>query len=185
MKTSFTKHALRRVSERLSLSEEDIGIILDSNRVHPVGRDRGSSRVHKLFYSTLDDLCFVAIQDEETGKVITVLPIDYHNRWRISLEVQQQARDLIKRKIEIKKFRLSANVEGGIGNERRTINLGTIKKNDYGRTLEIAAENPEVRKVAEERLSGNIRHGEHVTHIFIRKGRKGIPVLLSNEDKPS
>ncbi len=35
------------------------------------------------------------MQDEKNGEVVTLLPPDYHNRWRISLDALEQARALI------------------------------------------------------------------------------------------
>ncbi len=51
-----------------------------------------------LFYSQLDDCCFVAVRDTQTGEVITVLPLGYHQNlaWKIQ-EVQiEKAKHLVR-----------------------------------------------------------------------------------------
>jgi len=91
--TKFTLHAFSRVHDRLNLSSREIAEILNSNRYVPIGND--GHRAHRLFYSAPDDYYFVAIQDERNGEVVTVLPIDYHNRWKVSHEPLERAKQLI------------------------------------------------------------------------------------------
>jgi hypothetical protein len=86
MKTSFTRHACSRASELLSLSTSEIADILDWDLAVDIGVDNGTNRVHRLFYSSLDGICFVAIQDSKTKAVVTILPLDYHEN--ISLDYQ-------------------------------------------------------------------------------------------------
>ena len=42
-------------------------------------------------------MCFVLVQDEKNGEVITVLPIDYHERvaWKVSIDAQHWAKNLV------------------------------------------------------------------------------------------
>jgi len=91
--TKFTLHAFIRVHDRLRLPPTEIADILDSNRCVPIGRD--GHRVHRLFYSEPDDYYFVAVQDERNGEVVTILPIDYHNRWKVSHEPLERAKQLM------------------------------------------------------------------------------------------
>ena len=53
-----------------------------------IGQYAGSYRRHLLFFSPKDKFCYVAIQDERYGKIITVLPPAYHRNlaWRINAE---------------------------------------------------------------------------------------------------
>lgn len=90
--TKFTEHAFERVGERLHLSHEEVAQLLDEDKCVPLGKDGSSNRLHKLFYSKPDSYWFVAVQDEVTGEVVTLLPIDYHNRWKVSGDALSLAR---------------------------------------------------------------------------------------------
>lgn len=97
MKTIFSIHAFKRVSSRISMTHHELAKLLDNDLVVTIGDEKKSNRVHKLFYSQKDRLCFVAIQDVKTGTVITVLPIDYHHNiaWVVSIDAQVQAKKII------------------------------------------------------------------------------------------
>jgi len=97
MKTHFTHHAYERIGERVRISPEQLARLIDNDLTVPLGMEPGRTRIHRLFYSHIDEQCFVIIQDERTGSVITVLPVDYHERiaWKISLTAQQMARSLV------------------------------------------------------------------------------------------
>ncbi|MBK1620747.1 hypothetical protein U5801_15815 [Lamprobacter modestohalophilus] len=86
--THFSKHAFDRIAQRTQLRCEDIAHILDRKLALNTGRKPGLNRNHLLFYSIPDDDFFVAIQDELTGTIVTVLPLDYHANlaWNISSE---------------------------------------------------------------------------------------------------
>ena len=75
--THFSKHAFDRIAQRTHLRCEDIARILDQKLALNTGRKPGLNRNHLLFYSIPDDDFFVAIQDELTGTIVTVLPLDY------------------------------------------------------------------------------------------------------------
>ena len=84
----FSQHALVRIAQRTKLTCEDIARILDRKLTLNIGRKPGFNRRHLLFYSALDDEFYVAIQDELTGTVVTVLTLEYHANlaWSVSLE---------------------------------------------------------------------------------------------------
>lgn len=96
METNFSFHALNRVTGRLLLGHSELANIIDNQLTLDVGQEVNSNRVHKLFYSHRDNMCFVAVQDVKTGTIVTVLPIDYHNKiaWIVSTESQKQAKCL-------------------------------------------------------------------------------------------
>ena len=79
MRVSFSRHAFCRVTERLSMTHEDLASIINHELTVNIGHEKGNNRDHKLFFSSKDKMCFVAIQDRKTGTVVTILPIDYHN----------------------------------------------------------------------------------------------------------
>jgi hypothetical protein len=91
----YSNHAFLRVKDRLSLSPRELVELLRFDLVIPLGVEPHTTKVHKLFYSYPDDCCFVAVQDSEDGTIVTILPIDYHHRWEISMESQNKARELI------------------------------------------------------------------------------------------
>lgn len=102
METNFSFHALERVRGRLALSHNDLLDLLDTGLFVNIGQENGNHRVHKLFYSQPDGMCFVAIHDVKTNTIITVLPLDYHANiaWVVSLDAQIQAKDLLMKKEE-------------------------------------------------------------------------------------
>lgn len=83
---------MERAEERLRMEPRDILNILNWDLTVTLGRER--NRYHKLFYSEVDQDWFVAICDERTREVVTILPYDYHNRWMISQEAMDDARNI-------------------------------------------------------------------------------------------
>jgi hypothetical protein len=96
--TSFSKHAWLRILERVSLTIDDVALILDSDLAVNLGYQTGTRRLHRLFYSLPDRGYFVAIQDERNRVVITVLTLRIHetSAWRVSGYAMEQARELIE-----------------------------------------------------------------------------------------
>jgi hypothetical protein len=81
-------HARKRIAQRTSLDILKLMSYLDAEVCINIGYHAGMHRRHLLFYSAPDDTCFVAIQDPRYGKVVTVLPLEYHRRlaWAVSEE---------------------------------------------------------------------------------------------------
>ena len=94
--THFSQHANKRVLQRTRLSPQHLARVLDHKLVVNTGTEPGLPREHLLFYSTPDECCFVAIRDTMTGKVVTVLPLEYHQNlaWVVSPAQVQMAKDL-------------------------------------------------------------------------------------------
>ena len=78
--TNFSVHARIRVDERLSMSEEDVALLLDHGLAVKIFEEKNTNRIHLLFYSADDFQCFVAVYDQNTKTVITLLPIDYYEQ---------------------------------------------------------------------------------------------------------
>ena len=95
--THFSKHAMERIQLRSKLHLADIARILDAGKFVDTGCEPGFNRHHLLFYSRKDDQFFVAIQDRFIGKVITLLPLDYHQNlaWKISEAQRVEAKSMI------------------------------------------------------------------------------------------
>ncbi len=97
MDTQFSEHALERVSERLSMPQHELAEMLNKNMTVDIGFEQGSNRMHRLFYSKQDRLCFLAIQDMKNGTVVTVIPADNHGTTRhVSLDAQVKAQQLVE-----------------------------------------------------------------------------------------
>jgi hypothetical protein len=96
-KAVLTHHAHEKIEERLLMSAETLCELLDEDIVVVTGEETSSNRHHKVFYSPLNKMCFVAIQDHKTGHIITVLPIDYHQNkaWVISYDAQRMAKEMM------------------------------------------------------------------------------------------
>lgn len=90
----LSSHAIERLEERTQMAPDEMNHLLDNDGYFKLGSHAGFHRIHLLFYSPKDDNFFVAIQDERMGKVVTILPINYHNKlaWRISPEECEQAK---------------------------------------------------------------------------------------------
>ena len=95
----FSEHAVLRVRQRTKMTTSDILELISTGRVLNMGCKPGIPKRHILFYSAADDSCFVAIQDEVDGTIITVLPIDYHLNlaWDVTPELEQRAKALYDR----------------------------------------------------------------------------------------
>lgn len=94
MKLCYTRHAWERVHERLSLTPAEVADLLDAGLAVAIGTEPGTNRVHRLFFSIPDEMCFVAVEDEANDVLITILPIDYHENiaWCVSDDAQRAAR---------------------------------------------------------------------------------------------
>ena len=102
-KTRFTRHGYLRIvggegkERRLELYPEDVAEILDNDKAVPVGRDpKAPHRLHRAFYSIPDDECIIAVQDDENGEVITLLPFSHHGRFALdTIKVRKMAMQLM------------------------------------------------------------------------------------------
>jgi len=181
----YSDHAFDRVKERLSLTDTDVLKILEKELYVLVGDETGSNRRHCLFYSYPDSCCFVAIQDKKDGTIITVLPVNYHNRWKVSLETEQAAEQLIisgKPKKEADLSGLIANeIKGEAKNysvfkisvsleNYRVSNLGSVSCEDYNKSD--VTKNPEFVAVVLERLAEKNIALNSVEYIRLQVGKQ-------------
>ena len=196
METNFSLHAFERVLGRISLTHGELADILNADLAINIGQENNSNRVHKLFYSDADKMCFVAIQDINTGTVVTVLPIDYHENisWVISIASQKQAKKLITKgefasntidivNTDAAVFRISGSVVDDYGRYVRTICLGSWPCLPYEYSIADLVEDRRFLHHLEEkieekmsRLHDDVRFGEM---LVIRVGASGEPVVIS------
>ena len=108
-KAILTLHAHEKIEERLLMSAETLCELLDADIAVPTGIETSSNRHHKVFYSPLNRMCFVAVQDSKTGHIITVLPIDYHQNtaWVIAHDAQIMAKDVMQHYLEEKERKIA------------------------------------------------------------------------------
>ena len=177
--TSFTRHAWMRVRNRLSLNPIEVAAILDYDLSIPLGERSG--RTHKLFFSPPDDRCFVAVQDELVGAVVTVLPLDYHSAWTVSPRAQDQARNLLAKGPpswrsspvagEPSVFRVGCYF---LDRDRtlRASNLGSIPLAKVGGSLTNLLESEDVLTEIEARVKKARRPNEELTRVFVRLGKR-------------
>ena len=92
--THVSRHARQRIAQRCNLEEHRLTRMLDEGLYVDLGRKPGCDRRHLLFFSSPDQQAFVALRDETTGTVVTVLPLDYHEKlaWKIASTQIDQAR---------------------------------------------------------------------------------------------
>ena len=182
--TSFTRHAWMRIRNRLSLTPIEVAAILDYDLSIPLGEQSGHT--HKLFFSPPDDMCFVAVQDEMVGAVVTVLPLDYHSRWTVSQQAQDQARKLL---VEGSSSWRSSPVAGeptvfrvgcyflGPDRKLRTANLGSIPLAKVGGNLANVLESDDVLREIEAKVGKARRPGEGLIRVFVRIGKRKVMLI--------
>ena len=200
MKTNFSFHAYKRVHGRLSMTLSALAEILDMDLAINIGNESNNNRVHKLFYSEHDNMCFVAIQDIKVGTVITVLPIDYHENisWAVSIESQSQAKKLIVKdeapfinnsqilNTNASVFKISANIADDYGRYITTVNIGSWPCEPYEYSIDTLIDDESfistlVNRINKKRpVNKDIK--QFIYTIAIRLGRKGEPVYFSTSD---
>ena len=96
-RTWFSRHAVERVSERLTISHAEVAQLLDDGLTLRIGEQERTNRQYLLFYSAADGRCFVAIQNAVNGTLVTVLPIRYYEKMcgKISWGNLKRARKMV------------------------------------------------------------------------------------------
>jgi len=194
LRTTFTSHALNRVYERLSLSADEISSIIDNDLACLLGEETGPhDRIHKLFYSLPDDKYFVAVQDQKNGEVVTILPIDYHNKWQISANVLITSRDLI---LNNQNLKLIEDVDSPCSSDKEykirvwmkdqdgslnTLDLQTISYHNPFRSLSELAKSSDMRKLIRNELNQiPIELSEYIYLVFLSESNYSEMVLVEN-----
>lgn len=197
METNYSFHAFERVHGRISMTHKELANILDADLALNIGQENKSNRMHKLFYSERDKICFVAIQDMKTGTVVTVLPIDYHENisWAVSIESQNQAKKLIVQDDVVKSkiininstvFKISGNIVDKYGRYKKIINMGSWSCLSYDYKIDKLIKDTKfleflIEKIKEKSCKLN-DESCFVQTITIRIGKKGEPVFFSTSE---
>ena len=181
---TFTWHACVRAQERLSLTQAEIGKILEDRHCLNIGEEQKTTTLeHLLFYSEPDDTCFVAINDKAVNEIITILPIDYHENvaWKISTEAQKMAKKLIvqepaKSVVASKKLPKSFVLAAMPHTTTKWITLGTYPTEGFNADGELFAISDVFHEVIGDRLfdKGVVCD---LAKVSIRNGRRGNIVI--------
>lgn len=181
------------------MTHVELADLLNDDLAINIGQEVNSNRVHKLFYSTRDNICFVAIQDIKTGTVVTVLPIDYHENisWAVSIEAQNKAKGLVimdevippaieRLNTNATVFKFSGNVVDDYGRYEKTVSLGSWPCVPYEYSVDALIEDKEFvdflgKKIKEKSDSLN-NCFSFINTIIIRIGRSGEPVSFSTSE---
>jgi len=206
MQAHFSYLAFQRVKGRISMPHYELAKRLDDDLVINIGDEPNTNRVHKLFYSEADYMCFVAVQDCHTGMIITILPIDYHENiaWSVPIELQQQAKLLILKDAYIpiavsnipatdysslaepQAFKVSAIVVNEYGERVRSVTLGSWQSGPYGQSIDALVEDSNfvsnLKQIINDKLAYSTQIKEFVQIIIIKLGKKGDSVLYAKSD---
>ena len=200
METNFSFHAYKRVLGRMSMSHRELAEHLDADLVINIGQETNNNKVHKLFYSTKDKICFVAIQDVKTGTVVTVLPIDYHENicWAVSVDAQSQAKSIVAKEdvtwpnVEILNtnatvFRISGTLVDSYGKHLKNVSLGSWPCEPYEHSIDALIEDKQFVDCLVDRMKEKINDMEkdrptYMQTIAIRIGSRGEPVFFSTSE---
>ena len=187
--THFSKHSLKRIDQRTKLNYFLIAEMLDHELAIDVGTEIVFDRKHWLFYSYLDDCCFVAVQDCFTGLVITVLPLDYHENLAWKIDDNQLIKAKKKATLEVPSdLGGSNNVPPSIimvkarymsdQGYQKTVTLAKLKASDYDSDLLVI--------LKDELFESEVKHfcklkNTEVADIFevtVALGNDGEPLMI-------
>jgi len=194
--THFSRHAFERVTQRTKLSCEEISRILDLKLALNTGRKPGLNRSHLLFYSHEDNDFFVAIQDDLTGTVVTILPLDYHANlaWSISPEECSKAKELFfsvpqeevksHKKFDAVQFVISIHYLDDNGKQKTKV-LKKISSQPYNNKIKNLLTDESFFTKLDMFITEHGLDARQVFGISIRLGSHGVPVFVDlQEVKP-
>lgn len=182
-KTIMSRHAMKRNNQRTSMHEMEVAKLLGSGKVVNLGRKPGSMKEHLLFYSKEDDTCFVAIQDKTDGKIVTILPLDYHERlaWRITQEQQEAAKQLvIAEPIIVEDLSNKAIIIRAhyvVDGRQKTKTLCKMKNDVCAGVLEDVISDNDVFEEIEKQIAEKELEMKSIFAISARLGESGKPVF--------
>ena len=171
--------------------------MLEAGHSVNIGTEDGTNRVHRLFYSIPDRMCFVAVEDHINAVLITILPIDYHDNiaWRVSDAAQRQATALVvattteadcavntrsattDNSAGPTVFRITAYCHDG-SSQLRAINLGSWPCGPYGASIERLLDDDAFFVAVQSRLSIKGFQPATCDSVYVRCGN-GKPTRIS------
>lgn len=187
--TNFSTHAFDRLSERTSFTQEQLVFWLDHEMYFNLGNKPGIPKQHLLFYSPIDEEYFVAIRDEQTGTVVTVLPLKYHQR--LAWEVSEYDKSRAREKISVLEFSRKACLDANktlrvsvtfldISGCRRTKSILKLPIGGFGFDID-QIKNDKSLKVMLKNGIVDISYSVLIGFSF-RLGKSGHPIFLDLKD---
>jgi len=204
----FTTHGELRAVERLSLSLSEVIHLLNQGLCVNIGKEKSSNKMHRLFYSKFDNLCFVAVQDEINGDIMTILPIDYHENiaWKISIDAQHLARnialgemdskvvdptiqykksnDIVQNNTRKKGSSTAFRFKGffwSYGSIYKTKNLGTYLANDYNFNVDLLLKDKRVIKSLRNKIKSLSSNGLCLESLYVQLGKNGDKIICNTD----
>lgn len=189
MFTFFSKHALQRLAERTSFSPESFVDLLEKKIFINVGKVPGFNREHLLFYSPDDDDFFVAVRDNLTGTVVTILPLDFHENlaWQIKPDDCDKAKSLFLGKVGRdnqqainaipKVFIVSVHYrdENWSQKTKQVLKLDSSK---YSNQLSELFKDPDFYILLDDASEKKGLSSKYILGISVRHGNKGSPIMI-------
>lgn len=94
----FSEHASEQLHARSKLTRSEVMSLLSNNVSIPVGVDK--HRVHNVIYSIKDEIPLVVVHDERNGEIITVLYLEYNNKFVIHPTIADDIKNLTMNKLQ-------------------------------------------------------------------------------------
>lgn len=88
----FSEHASDQLHSRSQLKRGDVLRLLSDNLSIPVGIDK--HRIHTVIYSIKDDAPLVIVHDDRNGEIVTVLYVEYNNKFVIHPNVADEIKQM-------------------------------------------------------------------------------------------
>jgi hypothetical protein len=188
--TYLSRHARQRIYQRTTLDKGEVASLLDQGQFVDIGCIPGFNRRHLLFYSELDHVCLVAIRDQLTGTVVTVLPLQYHEKlaWKVSEKQCEEAQRLrnapksIASEISARKVAASFLISGHYIDEtghQKTKLLFTTPSIPYRNDLQELLKDEELPNRIDDSISKLHIAATDVYALSFRHGRNGDPVVIT------
>ena len=196
-KAVFTLHALDRVADRLHMSVAEVEEILNQEKTVLLGYEPGTRKMHLLFYSTTDQEYFVAVQDEKTREVVTILPFTYdyyrtsfHHPSRLGIIKARARRKVVPPKpvnekknpanfqnIKPSNFYFALYFRNRLTEKLRVKTIVVSVKDYPGGKTQMEGDDA-LHKMLVQSAEADKHQYEYFENVFVRLGRKGTHELF-------
>jgi len=185
--TSLTHHAQTRTRQRLTMEAAAVAGLLDRGWVVSLAREWNSPKVHRLFFSVRDQHWFVAFQDEQDRHLITVWPLEFYQKscWEIGKCILREAQRLVapaSGKLPAA-GELASHGDGRVyraygvilqsDRQIRRVHFGLWPVGPVELPIEQLLASQFFHDELEARILRELRPGEEVGLVSIRRGKKG------------
>lgn len=91
-KIFFSEHASTQLHARSQMKRSEVLRFLSDKITIPVGADK--HRIHTVIYSVKDDIPLVIVHDERNGEIVTVLFLEYNNKFKIDPNITEKIKKI-------------------------------------------------------------------------------------------